>query len=41
MRIGVGDVLPDVTLVDHDGKSWRIDDQRGRPVVLILHRHLA
>ncbi len=39
--IDVGDVLPDVTLVDHDGHRWRFDDHRGRPLVLILHRHLA
>lgn len=39
--ISEGDVLPDVALVDHDGHRWRFDDHRGRPLVLILHRHLA
>jgi peroxiredoxin len=39
--IGEGDVLPDVTLVDHEGNPWRFGDHVGRPLVLILHRHLA
>jgi len=39
--IEVGDLLPDVALADHDGNPWRFDDHRGRPLVLILHRHLA
>jgi peroxiredoxin len=39
--IGEGDVLPDVALVDHEGRSWRFSDHRGRPLVLVLHRHLA
>jgi len=37
----VGDRFPDVTLVDHEGRPWRTADRRGRPLVLILHRHLA
>jgi peroxiredoxin len=41
MTLRVGDLLPDVALVDHDGRPWRTGDQRGRPLVLILHRHLA
>jgi peroxiredoxin len=39
--VGDGDVLPDVALVDHEGRSWRFSDHRGRPLVLVLHRHLA
>jgi len=39
--IGEGDLLPDVTLVDHEGAPFRFSDQRGRPLVLVLHRHLA
>ena len=37
----VGDLVPDVDLVDHRGSPWRLSDQRGRPLVLVLHRHLA
>jgi peroxiredoxin len=39
--IGEGDLLPDVDLVDHEGRPWRFSDHRGRPLVLVLHRHLA
>jgi peroxiredoxin len=39
--IGVGDLLPPVALVDHEGRPWSAEDRRGRPLVLILHRHLA
>jgi peroxiredoxin len=39
--IGVGDLLPDVTFVDHRGAPFRFSDHRGRPLVLVLHRHLA
>jgi peroxiredoxin len=41
VTLRVGDVVPDVDLIDHDGTAWRISDHRGRPVVLVLHRHLA
>ncbi|MGD9794358.1 MAG: redoxin domain-containing protein [Acidimicrobiia bacterium] len=41
MTIGLGDTLPDIELVDHEGHPWRTGDQRGRPLVLSLHRHLA
>ena len=37
----VGDAVPDIALVDHDGNPWRVEDHRGRPILLILHRHLA
>lgn len=39
--VRVGDLVPDVDLVDHRGSPWRLSDQHGRPVVLVLHRHLA
>ena len=41
MTLRIGDLVPDVELVDHDGDRWSIAEQRGKPVVLILHRHLA
>jgi len=37
----VGDPAPDIDLIDADGGTWRLSAQRGRPVVLIFHRHLA
>ena len=39
--VRVGDQLPSFHLVDHEGRSWRTDEQLGRPLVLVLHRHLA
>jgi hypothetical protein len=39
--IGEGDLLPSVALVDHEGNRWSVEQHRGRPIVLILHRHLA
>ncbi len=36
-----GDLVPDVALVDHEGYPWRFSEHRGRPLVVILHRHLA
>lgn len=39
--IGVGDLVPDLVLIDHDGAPWQVSEHRGRPVVLVLHRHLA
>jgi peroxiredoxin len=41
VSLAVGGTLPDVELVDHRGEPWRTGDQRGRPLVLVLHRHLA
>jgi peroxiredoxin len=41
MAVREGDVAPEVELPDHDGNTWRLSDHRGRPVVLIFHRHLA
>jgi peroxiredoxin len=39
--VRVGDEMPDVEAIDHDGSRWRLRDHLGRPVVLVLHRHLA
>lgn len=39
--IAIGDTIPDLALIDADGRPWRLRDQVGRPLVLILHRHLA
>ena len=41
MTARLGDVLPDVAIVDAAGVAWRLSDYRGRPIILILHRHLA
>ena len=41
MTLNVGDTLPDIELVDHHGRPWRTAEMRGRPLVLVLHRHLA
>lgn len=41
MTLRVGDQLPDIELVDHAGQPWRTFEQRGHPLVRILHRHLA
>jgi peroxiredoxin len=41
MTLNVGDRFPDLELVDHEAQSWRTAEMRGRPLVLILHRHLA
>jgi len=39
--IDVGDVVPDLALVDHDERRWRFSEHRGNPILAILHRHLA
>ena len=39
--VDVGDPAPEIALPDHDGATWRLSDHRGRPVVLLFHRHLA
>jgi peroxiredoxin len=36
-----GELLPDVALTDRHGQPWLLSSLRGRPVVLVLHRHLA
>ncbi len=38
---GLDDIAPPVDLPDDHGRQWRLSDHRGRPVVLIFHRHLA
>ncbi len=41
VTLHVGDPFPDIELVDHEGRPWRTAEMRGRPLVLVLHRHLA
>ena len=41
MTLDVGDRAPDLDLRSPDGRPWRLADHRGRPVVLVFHRHLA
>jgi peroxiredoxin len=41
MTLDVGELFPAIELVDHEGRPWRTAEMRGRPLVLILHRHLA
>ena len=41
VAVRVGDPAPEVALPDHQGRTWRLSDHRGRPVVLLFHRHLA
>jgi peroxiredoxin len=41
MSVGVHDVAPALDLPDDEGRQWRLSDHRGRPAVLIFHRHLA
>lgn len=39
--IGEGDLVPPIALVDHEGHPFGLEELGGRPIVLILHRHLA
>ena len=41
MTLHVGEPLPAIEFVDHEGRPWHTAEMRGRPLVLILHRHLA
>lgn len=41
MTLHVGDPFPDIELVDQHRRPWRTAERRGRPLVLVLHRHLA
>jgi peroxiredoxin len=41
MLVGPGDTAPDIDLPDDEGNRWRLRDQRGRPVLLVFHRHFA
>ncbi len=36
-----GSMAPEVAQPDDQGGWWRLSEHRGRPVVLIFHRHLA
>lgn len=35
-----GALAPEIDLPMPDGIRWRLSETRGRPVVLIFHRHL-
>lgn len=37
----VGDAVPDFVLHGPDGERWTLGEHRGRPIVLVFHRHLA
>lgn len=41
MNPTVGSPAPEIAAVDQEGQPWRLSERRGRPVVLIFHRHLA
>jgi peroxiredoxin len=41
VTLRIGDLFPDIELVDHTGQPWSTADQLGRPLVMVLHRHLA
>lgn len=41
MAVSVGDRAPEISLVDHEGQTWSLSAHRGRPVVVLFHRHLA
>ncbi len=41
MTVDVGTPAPDFELADHQGGRWRLSAHRGRPVVLVFHRHLG
>ena len=41
MTLDLGEPLPAIELVDHEGRPWHTVEMRGRPLVLILQRHLA
>ena len=36
----IGDHVSDFSLPDDRGTSWTLSAQRGRPVLLVFHRHL-
>ena len=38
--VAPGATAPEIDLPMPDGTRWRLDGARGRPVVLIFHRHL-
>jgi len=36
----LGSPAPEIDLFGPDGTRWRLSDRRGRPVVVIFHRHI-
>jgi peroxiredoxin len=41
MPVAIGEPAPEIDLPDDDGNRWRLSEHRGRPVVVVFHRHLA
>ena len=41
LSIAVGEIVPDLPLVDQAGRPWKFSEHRGNPILAILHRHLA
>ncbi len=37
----IGKPAPEIELPQVGGGEWRLSDHRGRPVLLVFHRHLA
>ncbi|MEZ5330469.1 MAG: hypothetical protein R2991_00110 [Thermoanaerobaculia bacterium] len=35
-----GDTVDDFTLLDDQSRPWTLREHRGRPVLLVFHRHL-
>ena len=40
IRPQLGHPAPDFELADSAGGVWSLREQRGRPVILIFHRHI-
>ncbi|HEY3701993.1 MAG TPA: redoxin domain-containing protein [Acidimicrobiales bacterium] len=41
MPVAIGERAPEIDLPDDEGNRWRLSEHRGRPVVVVFHRHLA
>jgi peroxiredoxin len=41
MSVAIGEPAPEIDLPDDDGNRWLLSEHRGRPVVVVFHRHLA
>ncbi len=41
MPVERGDLVPDIDPPSDEGVQWRLSEQKGRPVTVIFHRHLA
>jgi peroxiredoxin len=41
MPVAIGERSPEIDLPDEAGNRWRLSEHRGRPVVVVFHRHLA